>query len=101
MLTKLWLRVLRATAPPWIFLMSPSLLPAAGGGGESIVFVADSRLYEGIWHWFASLYNESAVWFTIVTVVTIPVAGALLGLLADCVMRRIGIDLESRTIGEH
>jgi len=74
---------------------------AAGGGGESIVIVADSRNLSGIMGWWANLYNESHLHFTLLTIVLIPVIGAIFGLMADFVMRRVGINLESRELAEH
>lgn len=79
----------------------PCRLLAAAGKAEPIVFVADSRRYHGWQAWFTNLYNESLLWFTVVTVVAIPVVGAILGLLTDFLMARIGINLNSRTVSEH
>lgn len=82
--------------------MLPALYAsAAGGGGAPIVLVADTRNLTGIMHWWASLYNESHLQFTILTIILIPVTGCLFGLLADVVMSRIGIDLKSRKLAEH
>jgi hypothetical protein len=74
---------------------------AAGGGGELIVIVADSRKLTGIMAWWANLYNESHLYFTLLTVVLIPVIGVIFGVLADFVMHFIGIDLKSRDLAEH
>ncbi len=74
---------------------------AAGGGGEPIVIVADSRKLTGIMSWWANLYNESHLYFTILTVILIPVIGVVFGMLADVVMHFIGIDLKSRDLAEH
>lgn len=74
---------------------------AAGGGGEAIVIVADSRKLTGIMAWWANLYNESHLWFTLLTIVLIPVIGVIFGLLADLVMHFVGIDLSSRDLAEH
>jgi hypothetical protein len=41
------------------------------------------------------------VWFTVLTVVLIPVIGLLFGVIADIVMSHIGIDLKSRDLAEH
>ena len=84
----------------WLVLMPAGAL-AAGGGGEAIVLVADSRRYTGWQAWWTNLYNESHLYFAIVTVVTIPVVGLILGMLADFVMARIGINLKSRVLAEH
>lgn len=74
---------------------------AAGGGGEPIVMVADSRKLTGIMAWWANLYNESHFYFTLLTVILIPVIGVIFGVLADIVMHFIGIDLSSRDLAEH
>lgn len=79
----------------------PYQLLAAAGKAEPIVFVADSRRYHGWQAWFTNLYNDSLLMFTVLTVVTIPVVGVILGLLTDFLMARIGINLRSRTVAEH
>ncbi len=84
----------------WLVLM-PAAALAAGGGGEAIVLVADSRRFTGWQAWWTNLYNESHLYFALVTVVTIPVLGLILGMLADFVMARIGINLKSRVLAEH
>lgn len=90
----------------WVMLMSvlllaPSMALAAGGGGAPIVIVADTRQLSGIMLWWAQLYNESHLYFTILTVIIIPITGCIFGLLADVVMNHIGIDLKHRELAEH
>jgi uncharacterized membrane protein len=51
--------------------------------------------------WWANMYNESHIQFTIMTVIIIPVVGVIFGLIADVVMTWIGIDLKSRELAEH
>ncbi len=89
----------------WIALaafgLSTQVALAAGGGGEPIVIVADSRKLSGIMAWWANLYNESHFYFTLLTVIIIPVIGVIFGLLADLVMHLVGIDLSSRDLAEH
>ncbi len=84
-----------------IVLLIPELVLAAGEKADLIVIVADTRRLTGWEAWWANLYNESHAYFTAVTVITIPVVGLILGLLADFVMKRIGIDLTSRELAEH
>jgi hypothetical protein len=84
-----------------IIVFLPELARAAGEKAELIVIVADTRRLTGWEAWWANLYNESHAYFTAVTVITIPVVGLILGLLADFVMKRIGIDLSSRELSEH
>ena len=84
-----------------LVLFSPSLVLAAGGGGAPIVIVADTRRLDGIMAWWANLYNESHLYFTILTVILIPLIGVIFGVLADVAMHFIGIDLKSRELAEH
>lgn len=79
----------------------PSLLWAAGEKAEAIVIVADTRKLSGMMAWWGNLYNESHVYFMLLTVVLIPIIGVLFGLIADFVMATIGIDLKSRELAEH
>ena len=81
--------------------LMPALTWASGGKENLIVIVADTRRLSGWQAWWANLYNESHFYFTLVTVITIPLVGLILGLLADFVMKRIGIDLSSRDLAEH
>ena len=96
---KLWIRLTGIMA--MAFMVLPDVVMAAGEKASLLVIVADTRKLSGWEAWFANLYNESHIYFTIVTVVTIPIVGVLLGLLADLVMTHIGIDLKSRELSEH
>jgi hypothetical protein len=82
-------------------LLLPELVLAAAEKVAPMVIVADTRKLTGWEAWWANLYNESHVYFTIVTVISIPVIGLIFGILADLVMRHIGIDLSSRELAEH
>ena len=82
-------------------LLAPAAAFAAGGGGAPIVMVADTRKLSGIMAWWANLYNESHLYFTILTVILIPLIGVIFGVLADIIMHFIGIDLKSRDLAEH
>jgi hypothetical protein len=83
-------------------MMLPQLAFAAGGGGGSlVVIVADTRKTTGWEAWFANLYNESHLYFTILTVILIPLIGIIFGVIADFIMHHIGIDLTSRDLAEH
>jgi hypothetical protein len=85
-----------------VLLLLPGIVLAAGGGEVApLVIVADTRRLTGIMAWWANLYNESHLQFTLLTVVLIPVIGLIFGLLADVVMTRIGLDLKSRELAEH
>ena len=85
-----------------ISLLLPGLAFAAGGGAVApMVLVADTRKLDGIMAWWAGMYNESHVQFTVLTVVIIPLVGVIFGLIADVVMTWIGIDLKHRDLAEH
>lgn len=85
-----------------VSVLFPSIVMAAGGGDASpIVLVADTRNLTGIMAWWASLYNESHLYFTICTIIIIPLVGLTFGLLADIAMHLIGIDLKNRELAEH
>jgi len=80
-------------------MLAPASVLAQESGG-AMVIVADSRRLTGLRAWWAGLYNESHFYFALLTVIAVPLAGAILGSLADLVMRRIGIDLKSRVLRE-
>jgi hypothetical protein len=82
-------------------VMLPEMALAAAEKAAPLVLVADTRKLTGLMRWWADLYNESHVWFTVLTVVLIPVIGLLFGVIADIVMSHIGIDLKSRDLAEH
>lgn len=82
-------------------LLAPSLALAAGEKAAPLVVVADTRKFTGWEAWWTNLYNESHLWFTVVTVITIPIVGLLFGVITDFIMAHIGIDLTSRELAEH
>ena len=96
---KLWAKITGLV----IMLMAvlPQIALAAGKKADPIVIVADTRRFTGWEAWFTNLYNESHIYFALLTVAVIPIVGVILGLLADVVMSRIGIDLKSRELAEH
>ena len=63
--------------------------------------VADTRRLDGIMLWWAQMYNDSHLYFTILTIIIIPTVGCIFGFLADVVMSHIGIDLKHRELAEH
>ncbi|WAC08234.1 MAG: hypothetical protein OS130_03295 [Thermodesulfobacteriota bacterium] len=84
------------------FFLAPHIASAAGGGKEApIVIVADTRHITGLMAWWANLYNESHLYFALLTILIIPIIGVIFGLIADVVMKKIGIDLSSRELAEH
>lgn len=82
-------------------LILPSAALAGGGKVAQIVIVADTRKFTGWEAWWTNLYNESHLYFTLLTVILIPTIGLAFGLLADLVMHFIGLDLKSRELAEH
>jgi hypothetical protein len=84
-----------------VSLLLPELVLAAGPKAAQLVMVADTRKFTGWEAWWTNLYNESHLYFALLTVVLIPIIGLIFGLLADLVMRTIGIDLEHRDLAEH
>lgn len=83
-------------------LSLPGLALAAGGGKvENIVIVADTRKFTGWEAWWTNLYNESHLYFALLTMALIPTIGVLFGTFADFLMSFIGIDLKSREIADH
>jgi hypothetical protein len=73
---------------------------AAGPPAANLIFVADTRELTGLMLWWSNKYNESHLQFTLLTITIIPVAGVILGWIADIVMSRIGIDLTKRKVSE-
>lgn len=79
----------------------PQMAHAAGEKADLVVIVADTRGLTGIMHAWATLYNDSHLYFSLLTIVLIPVIGLIFGTIADIVMKAIGIDLEHRELSEH
>jgi hypothetical protein len=84
-----------------VIALGPNVVLAAGGPAAPLVIVADTRRLDGWQSWFANLYNESHLYFTLLTIVLIPVIGLCFGLIADVIMHFIGLDLKSRELAEH
>lgn len=85
----------------FLFIVMPGKALAAGGGGELIVIVADTRRFTGAMAWWTDMYNDSHLLFALATIIIIPVVGVIMGVIADVVMSRIGIDLKHRELAEH
>lgn len=96
---KLWAKIVSLGV--MAILLLPEMVAAAGPKAAPLVIVADTRKFTGWEAWWTNLYNESHFYFTLVTVVSIPVVGLIFGVLADIIMSRIGIDLKSRELAEH
>ena len=95
MLAKINMRVLL------LCLLVPQTIFAAGEKAALVVIVADTRGLTGILKAWGHLYNESHLYFSLLTIVLIPVIGFVFGTIADIVMKMIGIDLEHRELSEH
>jgi hypothetical protein len=85
----------------FLTVILPEMALAAGPKAAPLVIVADTRKLTGIMKWWADLYNEHLGYFTLLTVVLIPIIGLVFGVIADIVMSHIGIDLKSRDLAEH
>ena len=84
-----------------VSLWLPGMAFAAGPAAAPLVMVADTRKFTGWEAWWTNLYNESHLYFALLTVVLIPIIGLIFGVIADLVMSHIGIDLKSRDLAEH
>ena len=96
---KLWTKITGLAI--MAFLLLPEIAAASGPAAAPIVIVADTRKLTGIEAWWANLYNESHIYFTILTYVCMLVVGLTLAGIADLIMKRVGIDLTSRDLAEH
>jgi hypothetical protein len=96
---KIWTRT--TTLITGLLLFCPALALAAAEKAATLVMVADTRKFTGWEAWWTNLYNESHVYFTLLTVAIIPVVGVIFGTIADLIMSRIGLDLKSRELAEH
>ena len=99
MMRKLWTAI--AGSFVMLLVMMPSLALAAKKAAANVVIVADTRRLDGIMLWWAQMYNDSHLYFTILTIIIIPTVGCIFGFLADVVMSHIGIDLKHRELAEH
>ena len=96
---KLWAKIIGLGVMALVLL--PEMAMAAAAKVAPLVIVADTRKFTGWEAWWTNLYNESHFYFTLVTVVSIPIVGLLFGILADVIMNWIGLDLKSRELAEH
>jgi len=82
-------------------VLMPDLVLASGEKAEAVVIVSDTRRLTGLLGWWGSLYNESHLYFMLLTIVLVPIIGVMFGTLADVIMKWIGIDLSHRDLAEH
>lgn len=78
MMRKLWTAI--AGSFVMLLVMMPSLALAAKKAAANVVIVADTRRLDGIMLWWAQMYNDSQLYFTILTIIIIPTVGCLFGL---------------------
>ncbi|MDO5536261.1 MAG: hypothetical protein Q4F72_01830 [Desulfovibrionaceae bacterium] len=83
-----------------LMMFAPSAALAAKKAAANVVIVADTRKLDGLMLWWAQMYNDSHLYFMILTILIIPVTGCIFGCLADLVMNHIGIDLKHRKAAE-
>ena len=85
----------------FLCLAVPELALAASKKLAHIVIVADTRKFTGWEAWWTNLYNESPLYFALLTIVLIPTIGVIFGVFADFLMSFIGIDLKNREVADH
>ncbi len=96
---KIWTKI--TTLITGLLILFPGLVLAAAEKAAPLVIVADTRKFTGWEAWWTNLYNESHLYFTLLTVIIIPLVGVIFGTIADLAMSRIGLDLKSRELAEH
>ncbi|MBU4320856.1 MAG: hypothetical protein KJ739_07200 [Nitrospinae bacterium] len=96
---KLWTKLIGAMV--MVFLVFPEIAMAAGAKGAPLIVVAHTTKLAGWRAYFANLYNDDLVLFTVFTAIAVPLAGAFLGLITDYFMGKTGIDLTHRELKEH
>jgi len=96
---RLWTKI--TTLVAMAFVLMPEIVLAAAEKAAPLVVVADTRKFTGWEAWWTNLYNESHLYFALLTVALIPLVGLIFGVIADIVMGYIGIDLSSRELSEH
>lgn len=83
-----------------LFLLLPVQL-LAEEKATAIVLVADTRKFHGWEALWANLFNEGHLSVALITIIIIPLSGAILGTIADFGMSHLGIDLKKRSLSEH
>lgn len=68
---------------------------------ETLVVVAYTKGLSGLNLYWANLYNDNMLLFTILTGCIMPVAGLILGWVGDILIRLTGIDVSKRELAEH
>jgi hypothetical protein len=94
-----WWTILMVVVAALVVL--PEIAMAAGGKAAPLIVVAHTTKASGLMAWWANLYNDNMLAFTMLTGCAVPLAGALLGIIGDVLMGLTGIDLKSRELAEH
>ncbi len=85
-----------------VYLMTPDWCTAAGPAAKELIVVADTRRVTSSYSiYFLNLYNSDPTLFGVWCLILTVLWGAILGFSTDFIMKRTGLDLESRTIVEH
>ncbi len=79
----------------------PNIALAAAQKAPPLVVVANTKGLSGLSLWWANLYNDNMLLFTILTGCVTPIAGILIGFIADFLLSLTGIDLTKRELAEH
>ena len=81
-------------------LLLPEIVAAAGPAAAPLVIVADTRKFTGWEAWWTNLYNESHLYFALLTIAIIPLVGLMFGLIGDVVMNWIRLDIKIRGLAD-
>jgi hypothetical protein len=84
------------------YLLIPDWVFAAGAGGTELIVVADTRRVSwGAEKYLLDVYNTNLTLFGVLCLLLTLFWGMFLGFFTDFLMKRTGLDLESRTLVEH
>ena len=84
------------------YLLIPDWVFAAGAGGTELIVVADARRVSwGPEKYLLDMYNTNLTMFGVWCLILTLIWGMFLGFLTDFLMKRTGLDLESRSLVEH
>jgi len=84
-----------------IGLLSMPSIVLAKEKAAPLVVVAYTKGLSGLSLWWANLYNDNMLLFTILTGCVTPIAGIILGFIGDFLLGLTGIDLTKRELAEH
>jgi hypothetical protein len=84
-----------------LIAMMPNIALAGSKKAAPLVVVAYTKGLSGLSLWWANLYNDNMLLFTILTGCITPIAGILIGFVTDFLLGLTGIDLTKRELAEH